>query len=258
MRKICIRFDDICPAMDYNKFNLAVNKLDNFGIKPLLGIVPLCNDPELMFEPSHIDFWEQMRKLKLKGYLIAMHGVTHVYDSSGKGILNRGKSEFVGHSYEEQFNKIKRGKEVMKAEGLDTDIFFAPSHSYDNNTLKALYDNGFKYVSDGKSNKPYVSHGIKAIPCIHGGLLRSGRIRKRGIYTAVIHTSEWVAKNQNAESLFIKFCDKYSSEIVDFSDVLNEKCGNYYLQKIIEKINVIYLSKIRPNIAKAVCKIIKK
>ena len=128
-------------------------------------------------------FWDYLKALQADGFAIAMHGYLHLYDTNAQGIVNgTSLSEFAGHSYEEQYEKIRKGKEILASHGIQTDIFFAPAHSYDENTLRALSANGFKYVSDGKSSKPFVREGIICIPCRSGGC---PRIRKYGCYTAV-------------------------------------------------------------------------
>ena len=53
-------------------------------------------------------------------------------------------------------------------------FFFAPAHSYDKNTVRALSANGFKYVSDGKSPMPYNWHGVTFFPVINQGAARIG------------------------------------------------------------------------------------
>ena len=48
---------------------------------------------------------------------IAMHGYNHLYDNetNKKDYFNYGgRSEFYGHSYETQLNKIRKGLEVFK------------------------------------------------------------------------------------------------------------------------------------------------
>ena len=68
-----------------------------------------------------------------------MHGFNHVYDTKTRGNINCGfKSEFAGHSFIKQYEKIKKGKEILESHNVYTDVFFAPSNSYDDNTLRAL------------------------------------------------------------------------------------------------------------------------
>lgn len=71
---ILIRFDDICPTMNYEQFNKAMSILDENNIKPLIGVIPDCKDPDLMIDRFHEDFWQWLHLLENKGYKIAMHG----------------------------------------------------------------------------------------------------------------------------------------------------------------------------------------
>lgn len=172
MRKILVRFDDICPTMDWNQWNRAMKILKLYHVKPLIGVIPDCQDPDLLIDLLRRDFWDYLKALQADGFAIAMHGYLHLYDTNAQGIVNgTSLSEFAGHSYEEQYEKIRKGKEILASHGIQTDIFFAPAHSYDENTLRALSANGFKYVSDGKSSKPFVREGIICIPVDQVGAL---------------------------------------------------------------------------------------
>ena len=59
---------------------------------------------------------------------------------------------------------IAKGKEQLANWGIETDIFMAPAHSFDRNTLKALKKNGFSYVTDGFGKKPYIRKGLVFLP----------------------------------------------------------------------------------------------
>lgn len=247
--KILVRFDDISPAMDWHQWQRAVDILEKYNVKPLLGVVPDNTDPELDIDEYRSDFWEYIQKLQGQGYAIAMHGCHHKYDIKHKGIINRGNnSEFAGHPYDVQFKKIADGKAILEAHGILTDVFFAPSHSYDLNTLRALAANGFKYMSDGKSNKAMIRKGIVCIP---SGFSSSPDFKKTGYHTVVFHTNEWIRPEKaygytNLERL----CREYSEEIVDFAQYVKQPIGNYCVQSISETVNMEWEYKLRPFVAK--------
>lgn len=245
MRKILIRFDDICPTMDYEQWSKAVDIIDKYNIKPLLGVIPCCEDRDLFINDEKENFWNYIRKLQDNGYVIAMHGFNHVCDNNSHGIVNiRCGSEFAGYSYDEQADKIKKGKEIMEANGIYTDIFFAPRHSYDLNTLKALRDNGFVYISDGKSCKPIIRNGIKCLPCRASGC---PKIKKNGYYTAVFHTHEWTRKDKRqGYNELVELCEKYHDDIVSFNEFSNIEIGSNGVQLIDEKLYLVWEYKIRP------------
>lgn len=243
-RYILIRFDDICPTMNWKEWKRALQVLDHYNIRPLLGVIPDCQDPELMIDAPRTDFWEYIKELQNKGYAIAMHGYTHKYDTTTHGIVNNTPhSEFAGHSYETQYEKIHKGKEILSTHGIFTDIFFAPAHSYDENTLRALAANGFKYVSDGKSSKPFMRHGVLCIPCRSSGC---PEVKRSGYYTAVFHAQEWMRPDKAYGYNQLKqICELYSDEIVTFSDYAKCKAGKPLFQSIDEHLYLIYEYKIK-------------
>lgn len=230
---ILIRFDDFCPTMDYEQWFRADEILRRYNVKPLIGVVPDCHDPELTIDEYHDDFWEYVKQLQKDGYVFAMHGDTHVYYNIQNGLDNYSKkSEFAGLSYEEQLRKIKHGKQELASHGITTDIFFAPSHSYDKNTLKALAACGFKYVSDGRSLKPIKRYGIICIPTRDGG---ARSLLHSDYQTLVFHPSEWVRSDKASDyNRLLNTCEKFSNDIVDFYIYAQQPLGNYMVQVIDE------------------------
>ena len=236
MRKILLRFDDICPTMNWEQWRTAKQMLDDIGVTALLGVIPDCQDPELQINEANPNFWEYIKSLQLQGYAIAMHGLHHKFSLKANGIVTRGKiSEFAGLPYEEQLKKIHLGKEILSSHGIETDIFFAPAHSYDGNTLRALSECGFKYISDGLSCKPYRRYGITVLPCRTGGI---PRMRKNGGYiTAVIHAHEWVKENKALDFMKFKNLIKaHSSEIVPFNQFCQWTKGWSLSQRLDEQL----------------------
>ncbi|MCX7123574.1 MAG: DUF2334 domain-containing protein [Gammaproteobacteria bacterium] len=164
--KVTFRMDDITPGMSWEKFDLLVELFNKHHIKPLLGIVPDNQDASLNIDPPRDNFWERMRDLKKQGWLIAQHGYQHTYLTTNGGILEvNQKSEFAGLSFDEQYQRILKGKEILQQQDLATSIWMAPGHSYDLMTLKALKQLEFACVTDGYSLKPYRCSGLKFIPC---------------------------------------------------------------------------------------------
>ena len=76
----------------------------------------------------------------------------------------------------------------MKAMGLETDIFMAPSHSYDENTLKTLAGAGFRRITDGFGSCPYRYHGLTFYP-IAFSKSRAARSKRKGTVTVVYHVN---------------------------------------------------------------------
>lgn len=247
--KILIRFDDICPTMDFPQFNRAVELMDKYNVKPLIGVIPLCKDKDLLIEEEHEDFWEYVKSLRDKGYTIAMHGYDHVFCSQHHGMVNRRiGSEFAGLTLEQQLEKIQKGKAILEGHGIYTDVFFAPAHSYDRNTLKALSLCGFKYISDGKSNKAYVLEGIICLPCRSSG---AAKISGKGYYTSVFHAHEWTRpETAYAYDQLVMTLNNYAPYVVSFGEYCTQPQGRTWMQRASEKSYVIWEYFIRPILAR--------
>ena len=246
MKKILIRFDDICPTMDWDQWERAMTIMNKYNVKPLIGVIPDCQDKELMIDIPRKDFWEYIRYLQSQGFSIAMHGYNHVFDTKTRGIINdRFCSEFAGHSYEEQYEKIRKGKEILVRHGIDTDVFFAPAHSYNEITLKALAANGFRYVFDGKSIKPMMRDNVICIPC------DPPKLGKKEYQVMVFHAHEWIRPDKMAGyKELVDMCRTQSDYIVDMKTYLLRPLGNSSVQLLLEKVFVLYGRSIKPILRK--------
>ena len=251
MKRILLRIDDICPTMDFHQFQIAMELMDKYNVKPLVGVVPDGQDPDLQIEPAHSNFWEFVKELQDKGYTIAMHGYIHVFDNHARGIVvKRWDSEFAGHPYEVQLEKIRKGKEILESHNIHTDIFFAPGHSYDENTLKALAACGFKYMSDGLSCKPYSLHGIICIPARSAGM---PRLSSGTTHTAVFHVHEWVREDKKyCYRQFVDLINKHHKEILAWDEFINVPNGNLFIQRTNEKMHVLFNRHIKPVLSKII------
>lgn len=247
--KIYIRFDDICPTMDWKLWEKAMRVLQENKLKALLGVIPDCKDPELMIDEPRADYWDYLKELQQQGFVLAMHGYQHRFVRRADGIVSRNKiSEFAGLSYEEQFEKIRQGKDILISHGIDTDIFYAPAHNYDDNTLLALKACGFHYISDGLSCKPYVRCGIVCLPCRSKGI---PKIRGNGNYTAVIHVHEWSRPDRKrAWPQYERFCTHYKEEITSFTEYLKSSRGIAIWEKVNEQMYRIARDRVLPFINK--------
>ena len=186
--KIAVRMDDITPDMNWENFLFFRQLFQKAGIAPLLGIVPENRDSKLHCEKAHEDFYEYMQALQKEGYCFAMHGCYHVYTTKcgGRFPLNS-YSEFAGLPYDKQKELLAYGKEKLKEHGIETDIFMAPAHSYDDNTLKALKELGFNKITDGFGKVPYMEKELIFYPISF--LLSRSFKQKKGVTTMVIHAN---------------------------------------------------------------------
>lgn len=236
-RKILIRFDDVCPTMNWKLWEKAIQLLNSIHVTALVGVIPDCKDLSLQIDAPVDDFWDYLKHLQQQGFTIAMHGFNHIFSTTADGIVTKNKiSEFAGLPYEKQLEKIQTGKAILNEHGIDTDVFFAPAHSYDDNTLRALASCGFRYISDGYSTRPYIRHGITCLPCPNGGI---PKIKKRGYYTAVIHTHEWILPQKSQDwNRLQHLCEYYQNDIVSFQEFSKWTIGYAPIQRFIEKLNL--------------------
>lgn len=184
--KIFVRLDDACPTMDKNKWDKFENILDKYGIKPMVGIIPFCEDPNLLKNDPDEKFWDKAIQWQEKGWSIALHGYNHVYLTDDAGINSLWKrSEFAGVPLEEQKEKIRKGYNILKNRGITPKYFFAPSHTFDLNTISALLDEtDIRIISDTWGLEPYRSHNIIFIPQQMGHF---SNIRIPGYWTICFH-----------------------------------------------------------------------
>lgn len=216
--KIAVRLDDITPDMDWEQFFRMKELLDRHGICPLIGVVPDNKDSNLHRNQPKEGFYPYLHTLQEAGWSIAMHGYAHVY-STGKGglfPLNR-FSEFAGVPLERQRQMIRKGKQLLEKNGILTDIFMAPAHSYDRNTLKALQEAGFRFVTDGFGRYPYRYRGLTFLPI--SANRRRDLHRKDGFTTLVIHPNT-VSEEGFAE--YEKLLEELDGSWIDYGVYLRQ------------------------------------
>ena len=172
-RSYIIRLDDACEKRDCESWNRTEDLLDEYAIKPLVGVIPMCEDPMMDKYLFDNDFWDRVRSWREKGWMIAMHGYRHVYDSNNGGINPVNSfSEFAGHPLEIQRERIKKGIKIFRDHGIEPRIFFAPGHTFDKNTIEALrLESNIRVISDTVAWDVYARDGFTFIP------QQSGRVR---------------------------------------------------------------------------------
>lgn len=186
-KKYYIRLDDACPTMDFDKWNTIVSFLLSLNIKPLIGVIPNNEDSKLLFNKIDIYFWDLIKDWEQKGCVIAQHGYNHVYITKEGGLnpIQR-RSEFAGVKYSLQKTKIIEGYEILKNKNLNVNCFFAPSHTYDLNTLKIIKKyTPIRFISDTLALKPYSYMGLTFYPVLGEKI----RCFMPGDYTIALHPS---------------------------------------------------------------------
>ena len=173
MSKYIMRLDDACEKRNIEHWNRIEKILDIYGIKPLVGIIPHCEDAMMDEYPIDIDFDARINSWEKKEWTIALHGYNHVYTTNEGGInpVNK-RSEFAGESLQIQKEKIRKGVSTLRKKGINPKVFFAPSHTFDINTIIALKEESdIRVISDTIANDSYESHGMTFVP------QQSGKVR---------------------------------------------------------------------------------
>lgn len=211
--KYLIRLDDACPQMNKLRWQRMEDILDKYEIKPMVGIIPNNEDPVTCIDPIDPNFVTKALNWQKKGWAIALHGYNHVCTTAIGGINPvHNRSEFAGISLNEQKEKISKGYKVLIDMGLTPQYFFAPSHTFDWNTLKALVEETpIRVISDTIALYPYKLDEFTVVPC------QMGRFRKlpiRGYWTFCFHPNGMDDTAFDAFECFIK-----ANQFISFSDI---------------------------------------
>ncbi|WP_417525540.1 DUF2334 domain-containing protein [Marinovum sp.] len=200
MARFVIRLDDICPTMDHEKFARARAHFAAADVRPLLGIVPDNRDPDLEIDAPDPAFWAQMRALQAQGWAISQHGYRHLIHTGARGVLGISpRSEFAGRPLAAQHDDLAAGQRILAGEGLATDVFMAPFHSYDRATLRALNSLGFATVTDGYGLFPWQAGGLRFVPQLFERPVHFGL----GTYTMCLHLNNMTLDEIDALGQFV-------------------------------------------------------
>jgi predicted deacetylase len=186
-----IRWDDISPYQDKERFQSLVELFLGYEIPATLGIIPENQDLTIQFaNGNQMEFVHRLKELEKVGWEIAQHGYRHIKNSDDGGVLNlNSASEFAGRRYSEQLDDLLKGKSILIDYGFNPVTFIPPWHSYDTITLKALAKAGFKVLSDGLFLFPRMTCSLLHLPMIFWSVPR--RIRALNllgsIYTVCLH-----------------------------------------------------------------------
>lgn len=218
-----LRLDDACPTMDVQKWSRIESILDKYGIKPMVGIIPNNKDSKQILSNPDPEFWNKVKVWESKGWAIALHGYDHCYISNEAGInplWNR--SEFAGVPLEKQKEKISKGIAVFHEHGIDPKYFFAPSHTFDLNTLEALRQcSQIRIISDTIATKPYNKWGFVFIPQM-GGRPKTMRVEPL-MRTICLHPS--TMKDADFAELE-QFLSLHKDKLIGFNDLNLENVGS--------------------------------
>jgi predicted deacetylase len=210
-----LRFEDICPTMDWSVWKQVEEILVQFKVKPLLAVIPDNQNENLRVRGPNKAFWDEVRGWQARGWTIGLHGYQHLYTTRDAGLMGINKfSEFSGLSYAEQTLKLQRALDIFERERVIADLWVAPGHSFDGTTLQALSDLGVRRLSDGFSLYPHLdSRGMMWIP------QQLWRFRKMpfGVWTVCFHVNRWTGEDI---ALFRSELQRFVAVITDCSSVV--------------------------------------
>lgn len=190
MSRYIIRLDDACPTMNHENWNRVEQILNKYSVCPIVGVIPENKDPDFSWE-NDLSFWKKVKTWQEKGWTIALHGLHHALQKheSGKGYYQKSHSvhtEFAGVPLDTQCKMLTKGIQVLRAHNIIPTCFFAPAHTYDANTVKALKEvSEIGFISDGYELQAFRKDGMVFLPSICDGPFTM----PFGMYTYVFHPS---------------------------------------------------------------------
>lgn len=228
-----IRLDDASPYMDNIKWDRIMSILEKHKIRVLIGLIPDNKDCHTIKQTYNQSFWEKAKEWECDGHVIALHGYDHCYLSINGGINPiHNRSEFAGIPIEIQKEKIKKGYRILLNNGLSPIVFYAPSHTFDENTIKALTEETpIRIISDTIALKSYKAYGVTFIPQQIG---QFRYIPFSGNYTFCFHPN-----NMNDEDFkqFEYFISKNRSKFFNYNELLTiatDRKRNFF-EKILQQ-----------------------
>lgn len=209
-----VRFDDICPGMNWPTWREIEKILVDADVRPLLAVVPENHDPTLDVGPKEPRFWDFVRAWQARGWTIGLHGYQHRYVTREAGLIGiNARSEFAGLPATEQVDKLRRAVAIFHAEKVRPDVWIAPGHSFDAATVAALREVGVDAISDGFFLDAHRdAGGTLWVP----QQLWSFRYRPFGLWTVCYHHNDWSAADVKRFASDVAF---YHSRITTFSSV---------------------------------------
>ena len=170
-----LRFDDASEHWNNDNWKRVYELCCENAIKPIVAIIPHNEDEKLLkFDEDHyyaktIESW-----INKDGWTPALHGYNHVFVSNNGGMnpINN-RSEFAGIELSIQRDKIRNGIKILQKMNIEPQLFVAPAHTFDHNTLIALeQETNIRIISDTIATDIYYEEPFYYIP------QQSGNVRQ--------------------------------------------------------------------------------
>lgn len=207
-----VRFDDICPTMNWRVWEQLEPVLKAHDVKPIMAVVPDNRDPHLAVDAPQPDFWARVRRWQAEGWTIALHGHQHLYSTCDAGLVGINRySEFAGLPEATQRVKLQQALAVFASEGIHADAWVAPAHSFDATTVKLLLEAGIGVISDGFYGRPLRHLGALWVP----QQLWRFRPLPAGLWTVCYHSNGF---GDTAIKRFARDIAQYAPRIVSLAE----------------------------------------
>jgi peptidoglycan/xylan/chitin deacetylase (PgdA/CDA1 family) len=209
-----IRFDDICPTMNWEVWDAIEAKLIQHEVRPILAVVPDNRDPKLIVASPRTDFWERVRGWQSRGWTIALHGYQHLYVNKHPGIMRlTHQSEFAGLPREIQEAKLRQGLAIFAEQSVRADAWVAPSHSFDHTTVALLVKLGIPVISDGLWSRPFADQAQTLwIPQQLWDFVE----KPNGIWTVCYHHNGW---DERQLEKFRNMLEEHAADVTDVPEM---------------------------------------
>lgn len=245
-KKYLIRFDDISPNMDWEKWYAIEKEIIKLNIKPILGVIPENKDTKLMYDNKDKEyFWKKVQYWQSLDWTIALHGLHHVYETTDSGLLKlNNRSEFAGLPYQIQSQKIKEALNIFSEYKINTKVWMAPAHSFDKTTISVLKENHINIITDGFYFRPLKHLDMIWIP---QQLWDFEKFIPSGIWTICYHHSNFSKKNIEN---FKKNINDNKDKIISLDTIINnskikklstiDACFSFLWKKKINILSLIF------------------
>jgi predicted deacetylase len=211
-----LRFDDLCPTGDKEKWQRYLPMLQRYGIRPIVAVIPDNRDPDFEFGPPDQEFWKHMRTLEGAGAVIGLHGYQHLCHGWGRSVVAiHRQTEFAGVPEEWQRKWVHDGMAILRGHGLRPRVWVAPRHGFDEVTLSVLREEQLEIVSDGFASRPYRLDGLTWLPQQLWGPVA----QERGLWTICIHP--YTASDESVVELE-RFLGRFAAQFSSVDRVLEE------------------------------------
>ena len=223
-----VRFDDVCPTMDWDVWDVIEKQMLKLDIKPIVAIIPDNKDGSLIIGDELDSFWGRVRDWQSNGWSIAIHGFQHLYQTKNSGLIKLNNySEFSGFTYERQREMLEKALKIFESHDIVPNLWVAPAHSFDQVTVSVLFDLGIRIISDGFYFRPVKNMNMIWIP------QQIWRFRNLygGTWTVCHHIN---GINDNQLEKICSDLNQYRNSISDLDNILKNRRINQI--NIIDKI----------------------